>query len=94
MANIDASSGSVHPTLTASTEDVVSFGRDYSQVEVLSRGTADIYFTVDGATPTVKGAGTQVCTAGSSVTVNSVSGKHTTVRLISAAVVEYSVRAG
>lgn len=44
-------------TLVAATADTVTFtGRDLDKVEVVSDGTAAVYFSVDGSTPTVAGA--------------------------------------
>jgi hypothetical protein len=60
MANhtVDAGNIGVHDvTLTADTVDTVTFEDDLRYVEIISHdGTAAIYFTVDGSTPTVAGA--------------------------------------
>lgn len=96
MATVDASgTWSVHRTLTPASVDVVTFGEDLRQVEVLSRnGAGELYFTVDGATPTVAGDSTHVLPAAiSSMTVPAGGSGNTVVRLISAAAVTYSVRA-
>lgn len=42
---------SKHATLVASTVDTVTLSLDYSQVEIVNRGTVDIWATVDGTTP-------------------------------------------
>lgn len=55
---------SEHITLVASTVATVTLDADYSFVEVVNvTGSAAIYFTVDGTTPTVEGAGTHVLPA-------------------------------
>lgn len=54
----------VHETLVASTADSVTFTDDITEVEVLNRdGAAEIYFTVDGSTPTVGGENCRVLPA-------------------------------
>lgn len=45
-------------TLTASTVDTVMFLASALSVEVMADGTAAVYVTVDGSTPTVSGANT------------------------------------
>ena len=48
-------------TLVAATVSSITFARDWNVVEVLNVDGADaVYFTIDGTTPTVKGAGMQV----------------------------------
>ena len=42
---------SKHATLVAATVDTITLERDYSQVEIVNRGTEDIWATVDGSTP-------------------------------------------
>lgn len=45
-------------TLTADTVETFTLDRDYRQVEVLNGdGSAEVFFTVDGADPEVDGAG-------------------------------------
>lgn len=50
--------GAYAKTLVASTVDTVTFDKDVDTVEVVSDGSAAIYVTVDGSTPTVAGAAT------------------------------------
>lgn len=60
-------------------------------VEVVSvSGTAPIYFTVNGSTPTVAGDDTHVCQTGGSVRVPARGALPVTVKLISAADFTYS----
>jgi hypothetical protein len=60
MATYTVSAGTVGvyvKTLVASTVDTVTFTDDISGIELgTSDGSAAIYFTVDGSTPTVGGA--------------------------------------
>lgn len=46
--------------LGAAAVDTVTFPRWVPEVEITSHSTSAIYFTVDGSTPTVGGAGTHV----------------------------------
>ncbi|GAA0632324.1 hypothetical protein GCM10010174_61710 [Kutzneria viridogrisea] len=48
--------GAHNLTLTANTVTEVDFADDVDTVEVLSDGTAPVYVTVDGSSPTVGGA--------------------------------------
>lgn len=81
--------------LTANAADTVTFtGRDCTQVEIISDGTAALYVTVDGVTTaTVAGVKTDVLPAFvPSVRVLNVSTSGATVvSLISAAATTYSV---
>jgi hypothetical protein len=84
-----------HVTLTANTVATVSLAGNFGQVEVLNRdGVAEVYFTTDGAAPTVGGANCHVLPAA----VNSVdvldetSGTNSVVKLISAGTPKVSVR--
>jgi hypothetical protein len=53
-----------HVTLTANTVTTVTLDNDFKNVEVLNvDGSAAIYFTVDGTTPTVEGNGCNVLPA-------------------------------
>lgn len=45
-------------TLTANTADTVTFLADALSIEVMTDGTAAVYVTVDGTTPTISGANT------------------------------------
>lgn len=85
-----------HVTLVASTVNTVVLDADYANIEVVNvTGTASVYFTVNGATPTVKGTGTVVLPAaigGVTMPGYSGSGTATTVRLISAGTPDIAVR--
>jgi len=93
----DNNLGAYKKKAAAATVDEVTFTDTLRAVEVTSDGTSEIYFTVDGSTPTVGGSncheipatgGTVVRT----VTVPSTSPrKVTVVKLISAATPTYSV---
>ena len=86
-----------HITLTANTVSTVTLDGDYNNVEVLNvSGAAAVYFTVNGATPTVKGNGTVVLPAAIGALAlplfdNGTSGA-TTVRLISTGTPDVAVR--
>jgi hypothetical protein len=62
-------------------------------VEVLSRGANEIFFTVDGSTPTVGGDDTHVATARIPARVSVPRTEAITVKLISSAAAPYSVSA-
>lgn len=83
-------------TLVAATVDTVTFDSEVGQVEVLSHdGSSPIYFTVDGSTPTVAGAGTFVLPAAVGAlevpVAYNAAGGDTAVKLISAGTPTYSV---
>lgn len=80
-------------TLVASTVDTVTFtATDLDEVEVLSDGTAAVYFTVDGTTPTVAGDGMWEIPAARAVrTVQVPTAGATIVKLISSGTPVYSV---
>lgn len=83
-----------HGTLVANTLATVTLDRDFAKVEVLNRdGAAEIFFTVDGAAPTVEGDDCQVLPAaiGALELLARETGQ-TIVRLISSGTPKYSVR--
>jgi hypothetical protein len=81
-----------HQTLTASTVDTVTLDGNYDQAEVVNRATSgDIYWTVNGSTPTAGGAGTFITRAGEALKVRAPEGGQTVVKLISTAACPYSV---
>jgi hypothetical protein len=81
-----------HKTLVANTVDTVTLDQDYSCVEVVNRAaTGDLYFTVDGSTPAVAGAGTYIVRAGEAVEMDLQTQGKTVVKLISTGALDYSV---
>jgi endonuclease YncB( thermonuclease family) len=80
-------------TLVANTVDTVTFtATDVDEVEVLTDGTAAVYFTVDGSTPTVAGAGMWgIPAAPAARTVQVGTSGVTVVKVISAGTPLYSV---
>lgn len=86
--------GAIAKTLVAATVDTITFtGRDCDAVEVVTDGTAAVYVTVDGTTPTVAGANTYPLPA-ASVPVSRImsvgSAGATVVKVISAGTPVYS----
>lgn len=92
MAAYEALS-SKHAVLSPGVADTVTLTVDWPQVEVLNRnGAAEIYFTVDGAVPTVGGDNTYVVpSAVASQVVGSPASGRTVVRLISSGAASYTV---
>lgn len=89
-----AENGAYAITLTGSSVDTVTFGRDCDAVEVTAvNGAAAIYFTVDGSTPTVGGKGTfeVLALAGWVTQVDVPTAGNTVVKLISSGAASYSV---
>lgn len=83
-----------HGTLTASTVATVTVSGDYRTVDVWNlTGTAAIYFTLDGSTPTVQGNDTFVVPAavGSVRLLSPAVDTALTVKLISSGTPSYSV---
>lgn len=59
MANhtVDADEVGVHEvTLTAATVDTITIEGSNDPIELLSDGAASVFYTLDGSTPTVRGA--------------------------------------
>lgn len=84
-----------HITLVAATVATVNLAVNASRVEVVNRsGSAEVYFTVNGATPTVGGDDTHVLPAAiGSVEVPDEIGGDVVVKLISSGTPTVSVRA-
>lgn len=81
-----------HGTLSASTVDTITVAQAGVTVEVINRtGTAEIYFTVNGATPTVGAADTFVVPSAVMSYVVTNNGAQAVVRLISSGAEAYSV---
>ncbi|MBP2341105.1 hypothetical protein JOF41_007359 [Saccharothrix coeruleofusca] len=72
-------------TLTAGVVDTVTFADDVTEVEIVNMtGTAAVYFTVDGTTPTVAGRKTRLLPAAvTSVEIEPTTSGPTVVKLIS-----------
>lgn len=91
---VAASEVGVHDkALVASTADTVTIDRDCNEVEVIADGSADLYFTVDGTTPTVAGQNTHRLPTGAvgRRTVVVPTAGDTVVKLISSGTPRYSV---
>lgn len=90
--------GAYKKKASAETVDEVEFVDTLQAVEVLSDGASELYFTVDGSTPTVAGSNCHEIPAMSAVrtvVVPSTSPrKSTVVKLISAGTPTYSVARG
>lgn len=86
-----------HGTLAPSVVTTVTLDDNYSMVEVVNRGSADIFFTVDGSTPTVAGDNTYVVRANDddawrvNTPHDNDAGSTTVVKLISSGSPDYSV---
>lgn len=82
-----------HLTLTPGQVATVTLDRRYPNVEILSRdGAAEVYYTRDGRTPTVKGDDTFVLVgAMSGVQTGLDQDEPDTIKLISTGTVEVSV---
>lgn len=93
----------LHATLAANTVDVVTLA-ECEEVEVFNSGTAALYFTIDGTTPTVRGSDTYMVAPGGGLKLStdavsrvSSGGRFDiigfSVKLISSAAGDYSVTA-
>jgi hypothetical protein len=89
MANISASKIK-HATLGVNTADVVTFSKSFKAIEVLNRGSVEIYFRVDGTNPTIGGDDAYVVMPGAPLQVPSLANPDV-VRLIASASCAYSV---
>lgn len=71
-------------TLTANTEEVISFADNIARVDIVNAGaTADLWASVDGSQAAVGGANCYYVPAGSVLTVGTVNAPSDQVRLIS-----------
>lgn len=84
---------SKHATLVAATVDTITLSTGYPSIEVANRATSgDIYFTVDGTTPTSAGNDTYYVGPGQALVVSSPHADGPdTIKLISAGTPAYSV---
>lgn len=81
-----------HATLTANVVDTVTINRNLDSIEVLNRGTAELYFTISPAsTVTVGGDNCYLVMPGQAVQIEPPDSRTTTVNLISVAALAYSV---
>lgn len=72
--------------------DTVTLNGDYDNVETINRAASgDIYWTVDGTTPTIGAAGTYIVRAGEALTVPVPTSGNTVVKLVGTASCAYSV---
>lgn len=81
-----------HGTLTSNTVATVDLGVDADTVEVVNRGTQDIYFRIDGTNPTVAGDDCEIVTAGTALEVTRKAAGNATAKLISTGAAAYTVR--
>ena len=72
--------------------ETVNLGHDSDSVEVLNRGSFDLYFRLDGSDPVVDGNNSEIVPVGSALEVLRVASGNATVKLISEDDVKYSVR--
>lgn len=81
-----------HGTLSAATPATVTLDADYDQVEILNRDSAlEIYYRVDGTTPTVAGDDCYPVLPGQGLLVSVPTAGATQVQLISSGTAKYSV---
>lgn len=81
-----------HGTLVAATVTTSTLAGNAKFIEVVARGTGDIFFTIDGTTPTVGGDDTYVCPQGQSCRVrNNDRNGSVDVKMISSGTPGYSV---
>lgn len=88
--------GAHNVTLTANTVEVVAFSEDLDEITIVALdGTAAVYITVDGRTPTVGGAATRVMPAaiGTMTLKDRITGP-SVVKLISSGTPKVSVQRG
>lgn len=83
-------------TLTANTIETVTFTEDLPNSEVISDGTAAVYYTLDGTTPTVGGNNCYVLPAGAACVDSRYvrTAGNTVVKLISTGTPTVSVQRG
>lgn len=71
---------SKHATLSGTTVDTITITGAHNEIEVFNRsGSADLYVTVDGKTPTSAGDNTDIVPAGTSLVVPAPAGDGGTV---------------
>ncbi len=82
-----------HATLTANVVDTVTFPRDCDRVEVVNRGNVELYFTLEGQTPTIGGDNAYIVMPGGALQAEPRTSGNTSANLISGAATAYSVTA-
>lgn len=89
---VAANERGVHKTLVANTVDTVNFSKDCDRVEIINRdGAAELYFTTDGADPTVGGNNALMLPAAIGSYVATAVGGLSVVKLIANGTPAYSV---
>jgi hypothetical protein len=81
-----------HGALTANTVATVALPIDADTVEVVNRGDADIFFTINGTVPTVDGNDVEIVTAGTALEIDRRAAGNVTVKLVSTGTPDYTVR--
>lgn len=81
-----------HGTLTADTVETVALGADADTVEVVNRGEDEIFFRIDGTSPTVAGDDSEVVPAGTALEVDRRASGNATVKLVSSGAADFTVR--
>jgi hypothetical protein len=81
-----------HGVLESNTVDTVSVGVDADFIEVLNRGTDDIYFRFDGTDPEIDGNNSEIVPAGTALEVPRKASGNAVVKIISAGTPDYTVR--
>lgn len=85
-----------HSTLSGSVVDTVVLGSAWDTIQIMNRsGTSEIYYTVDGSTPTIGGVNTRVLPASICADAPPIpEGTPVTVKLLSSGTPTYSVIGG
>jgi hypothetical protein len=81
-----------HGVVAPESVETVSVPVDADTIEVLNRGSEDIYFTIDKSTPTVNGNNCEIVTAGTALEVTRKAAGNAVVKLVATGECAYSVR--
>jgi hypothetical protein len=95
VASYSTTQRTIHKTLAANVEDVVTLTGDFSLVEVLNRGSTALWVRTDNVAVVINADGAEIVPAGSAGIFGFQQGedaKSTIVRLIAAAACDYSLR--